>query len=245
MADRPKKKQKKCETGAPEYMTTYGDMVTLLLTFFVMILTTATVDGYELQLILSAFSGVASFEGGSTLQQGQLVELGNTVMALPSMDRGRALDNARRTAVSMFEPEIRSQKVRVTEDERGLIITLASDAFFDVASAEVRYEETRDILQKISRLLSSDAVEGRNFRLEGHTDSQPTDPEQWRSNWELSVARSLSIFHAIMNYADPAIEDQFQIQGLGDTRPLADNDTPEGRAYNRRVDLIILSDGHL
>lgn len=245
MADRPKKRKRREEGGAPEYMTTYGDMVTLLLTFFVMILTTATVDGYELQLILSAFSGVASFDGGNTLQEGRLVELGNTVMSLPSMDRGRALDRARRTAVSLFEPEIRSQKVRVTEDERGLIITLAADAFFDVASAEVRYEETRDILQRLARLLSSDAVEDRNFRLEGHTDSDPTDPEVWRSNWELSVARSLSIFWAIMGYADPSIEDRFQVQGLGETRPLATNDTPEGRAYNRRVDLVILSDGHL
>ncbi|MFW5801131.1 MAG: flagellar motor protein MotB [Spirochaeta sp.] len=244
MALRPKKKKKE-ESGAPEYMLTYGDMVTLLLTFFVMILTTATVDGYELQLILSAFSGVASFDGGNTLQQGQLVELGNTVMALPSMDRGRALDRARRTAVSMFEPEIRTQQVRVTEDERGLIITLASDAFFDEASAEVRYEETRDILQRLARLLSSDIVADRHFRLEGHTDSTPTNPEVWNSNWELSVARSLSIFWAIMGYADPNLEDQFQIQGMGDNRPLATNETPEGRAYNRRVDVVILSDGHL
>ncbi|WP_460053468.1 flagellar motor protein MotB [Spirochaeta dissipatitropha] len=239
------KKKKKEESGAPEYMLTYGDMVTLLLTFFVMILTTATVDGYELQLILSAFSGVGSFDGGSTLQEGRLVELGNTVMSLPSMDRGRALDRARRTAVSMFEPEIRSQKVRVTEDERGLIITLAADAFFDVASAEVRFEETRDLLQRLARLLSTEELRERSFRIEGHTDSDPTDPQVWRSNWELSVARSLNIFWAIMGYANPAIEEQFQIQGLGETRPLVSNNTPEGRAYNRRVDLVILSDGHL
>lgn len=244
MAVMPKKK-KKNESGAPEYMLTYGDMVTLLLTFFVMILTTATIDGYELQLILSAFSGVGSFDGGSTLQEGRLVELGNTVMSLPSMDRGRALDRARRTAVSMFEPEIRSQKVRVTEDERGLIITLAADAFFDVASAEVRFEETRDLLQRLARLLSTEELRERSFRIEGHTDSDPTDPQVWRSNWELSVARSLNIFWAIMGYANPAIEDQFQIQGLGETRPLVSNNTPEGRAYNRRVDLVILSDGHL
>ncbi|GAB6089853.1 flagellar motor protein MotB [Spirochaeta dissipatitropha] len=244
MAVMPKKKKKE-ESGAPEYMLTYGDMVTLLLTFFVMILTTATVDGYELQLILSAFSGVGSFDGGSTLQEGRLVELGNTVMSLPSMDRGRALDRARRTAVSMFEPEIRSQKVRVTEDERGLIITLAADAFFDVASAEVRFEETRDLLQRLARLLSTEELRERSFRIEGHTDSDPTDPQVWRSNWELSVARSLNIFWAIMGYANPAIEEQFQIQGLGETRPLVSNNTPEGRAYNRRVDLVILSDGHL
>ena len=65
------------------------------------------------------------------------------------MERGRALDQARRQAISIFNPEIQSQQVRVQEDERGLIISLASDAFFDEASAEVNIEQTREILQKL------------------------------------------------------------------------------------------------
>jgi chemotaxis protein MotB len=240
-----KRKCKKCPPeGAPDYMLTYGDMVTLLLTFFVMLLTTATIDGHELRLILAAFPGLGNLEGGNTLEAGPLAELGNTIETLPSMERGRALDQARREAVSIFNPEIQSQQVRVQEDERGLIISLASDAFFGPASAEVNIEETRQILQKLSRLLNDDALSERTFRIEGHTDSVPTDPDgPWPSNWDLSVARSLNVFRYLQEFG--VDENQFQVMGLGDTRPLYDNDTPEGRSYNRRVDVIILTDGHL
>jgi len=219
-------------------------MVTLLLTFFVMLLTTATIDGHELRLILAAFPGLGNLEGGNTLEAGPLAELGNTIESLPSMERGRALDQARREAISIFNPEIQSQQVRVQEDERGLIISLASDAFFREASAEVNIEQTREILQKLTRLLNNDELSERTFRIEGHTDDIPTNPDgPWPSNWDLSVARSLNVFKYLQEFG--VDEDQFQVMGLGDTRPLYDNDTAEGRAYNRRVDVIILTDGHL
>ena len=225
-------------------MLTYGDMVTLLLTFFVMLLTTATVDGEQLRLILAAFPGLGMLEGGNTLEAGRLAELGNTVESLPSMERGRALDRARRQAISIFQPEIQSQMVRVQEDERGLVISLASDAFFGPASADIRIEQTREILQKLARLLSSPEVGERFIRIEGHTDNLPTDPAgPWPSNWELSVARALSVLRYVTELGTD--ESRFQVMGLADNRPMYDNSTPEGRAYNRRVDVIILTDGHL
>ncbi|MFP4432118.1 MAG: flagellar motor protein MotB [Spirochaetaceae bacterium] len=243
MAER--KKCKKCPPeGAADWLLTYGDMTTLLLTFFVLMFTTATIDGYELRLILAAFPGLGYSEGGNTLQEGRLAELGNTVMALPSMQRGRALDEARRNAVSIFEPEIRSQRVRIREDERGLVISLASDGFFEPAAAEVNIEETREVFIKLSQLLGSEELDGRKFRIEGHTDNIPTDPNgPWESNWDLSVARSLSVFRLLQDYG--VEEEQFQVMGLADTVPLFSNDTAEGRAYNRRVDVIILTEGHL
>ncbi len=223
-------------------MTTYGDMVTLLLTFFVMMYTTAEVDGSQLKLILAAFSGLGVLEGGNTLQAGELAELGNNIMTLPSIDKGRALDKARKLAISQFQPEIKSKKVRVTEDERGLIISLAADSFFRPASAEIDIENTRETLQKVSRLLTS--LEDRKFRIEGHTDAAPTDPDgPWPTNWELSAARAINTLRALSDYGVP--EDQFQVAGFAETVPLASNETPEGRAYNRRIDIVILSDGHL
>tara|TARA_B100000614_G_scaffold262851_1_gene299117 strand:+ start:3646 stop:4323 length:678 start_codon:yes stop_codon:yes gene_type:complete len=225
-------------------MLTYGDMVTLLLTFFVMLLQPTTIDQYELRLILAAFPGLGADAGGNTLEAGRLAELGNTVESLPSMDQGRALDKARRNAVSIFNPEIQSQQVRVQEDERGLVISLASDAFFDPASAEVNIEQTREILQKLAQLLNDPDLSGRTFRIEGHTDNIPTDPNgPWDSNWELSAARAVNVLQYLTEFG--VNDDQFQVMGLADTRPLYDNDTEEGRAYNRRVDVIILSDGHL
>jgi chemotaxis protein MotB len=225
-------------------MVTYGDMVTLLLTFFVMLLTPATIDGYELRLILAAFPGLGNLQGGNTLEAGRLAELGNTIEALPSMERGRALDEARRNAVSIFNPEIQSQQVRVTEDERGLVISLASDAFFEPGSAEINIEQTRDVLQRLAQLLNDPSLSDRTFRIEGHTDSTPVDPDgPWESNWELSTARSLSVLQYLSDFG--VDDEQFQVMGLADTRPLYDNSTEEGRAFNRRVDVVILTEGHL
>ena len=233
-----------CEEGAPAWMVTYGDMVTLLLTFFVMLLTTATIDGFQLRLILAAFPGLGNLEGGNTLEAGRLAELGNTIESLPSMERGRALDQARREAVSIFSPEIQSQQVRIQEDERGLVISLASDAFFAPASADVQIEQTRDVLQRLAQLLGSPDLDDRTFRIEGHTDNLPTDPNgPFPSNWDLSAARSLSVLRYLTEFG--VADEQFQVMGLGRTRPLRDNGTPEGRAYNRRVDVIILTDGLL
>ena len=238
------RKPKKASEGTPDWMLTYGDMTTLLLTFFIFMFTTAEVNGYQLQLILAAFQGLGALDGGNTLQQGKLAELGNTVMTLPSLQAGRALDKARRQAISLFEPEIRTKKVRVTEDERGLVISLAADAFFKPASAQVDIEASRTLLQRLSTLLKSPDLAGRKFRIEGHTDSLPTDPKgPWPTNWELSSDRAANVLHYLVDFGDN--EKQFQIMGLADTVPLMSNATPEGRAYNRRVDIIVLSAGHL
>lgn len=239
-----KKKCPKCEEGSPAWMTTYSDMVTLLLTFFVMMLSSAEIDGYQIRIMLSAFAGIGTRSGGNTLQAGKLMELGNTIESLPSQERGRALDEARKKAVSMFQPEIKSQKVRVKEDERGLIITLAGDAFFDPGSAEINIEETREVLNRLSDLLKGDELKGRKFRIEGHTDSLPTGTDSdFPTNWELSSLRAINTLHVLSDYG--CREADFQVMGLADTVPLAPNDTEEGRAYNRRIEIVILNDGHL
>jgi len=243
MADEEEKKCPKCEEGAAEWMTTYGDMVTLLLCFFVILMNPETIEGARIELIMVSFNGLGPLQGGNTLDVGELAELGNNIMAMPSTKRGRGLDNARRTAVSMFKPEIKSKQVRDTEDERGLVITLASDAFFKPASAEVEIENTREILQKLSGLLSSEELADRKFRIEGHTDASPTDPNgPWPSNWELSAARSANVLHYLVDMG--VNETQFQIAGMSDTVALVADDTPEGRAYNRRVDIVVLAQAH-
>ncbi|MCD6121417.1 MAG: flagellar motor protein MotB [Spirochaetales bacterium] len=238
------KKCKKCEEGSPDWMLTYGDMTTLLLTFFIMMFTTATIDGSELRMILAAFQGLGSLMGGNTLEVGKLAELGNTIMSLPSMERGSALDKARKTAISQFQPELKTKKIRIKEDERGLVISLAADSFFKPASAEINIEEARSVLQRVAALLSSQDLKDHKFRIEGHTDSLPTNPKgKWPTNWELSTARATNVLHYLVDFG--VNENQFQVAGFADTVPLASNDTPEGRAYNRRVDIVVLTKGHL
>ena len=238
-----KQRKKKCPPeGAADWMLTYGDMVTLLLTFFVMLFTISEVDEHRLRLIMAAFSGLGILEGGNTLEPGTLAEMGHTIMALPSQDRGRALDNARKEAISRFQPEIKTKKVRVTVDERGLVISLAADSFFREASAEVDIEAARELLQRIVRLLKT--LSDSNFAVEGHTDATPTDPDSdYSSNWELSSARANNVLHYLVDLG--ADESKFQTRGYASTMPIASNDTRDGRAYNRRIDIVILSEGHL
>ncbi|TFH06216.1 MAG: flagellar motor protein MotB [Spirochaetales bacterium] len=238
------RRKKRQQEGAADWLLTYGDMVTLLLTFFVLMFTTATIDGYQLRLILAAFPGLGNYSGGNTLEAGPLAELGNTIMSLPSMERGRALSEARREAVSLFEPEVRSNLVRIGPDERGLVISLASDAFFASGSAAVNIDQTREILQKLSRFLRSDAVADRRFRIEGHTDNEATDPNgAYPTNWDLASARASAVLHYLKDFE--VNEAQFQLMSRGEFAPIVDNETPEGRAYNRRVDIIILTEGTL
>ena len=241
-----KKREKGAGPSGSEWLTTYSDMVTLMLCFFVIMFNPDETTQAQLDAISSSMQqgGIGALAGGLTLAAGRNAELGNTIMSLPSMERGRSMGTALRKAVSVFSPEIRSNKVRVTHDERGIVITLASDAFFNPASARINIEETRDILLRLGSYLASEDLSGRQFRIEGHTDAVDVDPSgPWESNWELSAARSISVLHYL---ADLGIDEQrFQIAGFADTVPIASNDTPEGRSYNRRVDIIILDDAHL
>lgn len=241
---RVKKKQEL--GGLAEWIVTYGDMITLLLVFFVALFDTTDADVIQINQMISSLNniGMGASPGGNTLSAGKMAELGNSIATLPSMERGRLLATAKRKAVSLFQPEIRSNKVRITSDERGIVISLASDAFFRPASAAINIEETRGMLIRISELLKSPELEGRKFRIEGHTDDTPTDPAgPWFSNWELSSARSLNVLHYLTDFGVP--EKRFQVAGYAATVPIADNATEEGRAYNRRVDIIILDEGHL
>lgn len=241
-----RKKKEQSLGGIGDWIVTYGDMVTLLLCFFVALFdTTEIIPGQMNQMISSlANIGMGSSTGGNSLSVGRLAELGNSVMSLPSMEKGKMLATAKKKAVSLFQPEIKSNKVRISSDERGLIISLASDAFFRPASADINIEETRTMLVRLSELLKSEELTGRKFRIEGHTDSAPTDPAgPWQSNWELSAARALGVLHYLSDFGVP--EQRFQVSGLASTVPIADDSTEEGRAYNRRVDIIILDEGHL
>ncbi|MDR2662747.1 MAG: flagellar motor protein MotB [Treponema sp.] len=239
------KKKREAEGVTNEWIVTYGDMVTLLLCFFVALFNPDESDPSQLQQMLSAFNaiGMGPATGGHTIAPGKSADLGNTIMSLPSMDRGRNLGTALRRAMSLFEPEVKSNKVRITHDERGVIISLASDLFFAPASAAINYEDSRDILFRLGSMLNSQELAGRRFRIEGHTDGSDTDPEIWPSNWELSTARSLAVLHYL---ADIGVdENRFQVAGFAATMPISRDDTAEGRMNNRRVDIVILDEGHL
>ncbi|MCL2599784.1 MAG: flagellar motor protein MotB [Treponema sp.] len=245
MARRKKKSEGK-GLNADGWLATYSDMITLLMCFFVIFFNPDDITQEQLDAIVAALrpGGIGARTGGMTLYQGRSADLGNTIMSLPSMERGQMMGTALRRAVSVFSPEIRSNMIRVTHDERGIVITLASDAFFHPASARINIEQTRDTLLRLGSFMSSQELAGNTFRIEGHADNVPVDPGgEWDSNWQLSAMRSINVLHYLVDLG--INENRFQVAGFADTRPVADNATPQGRAFNRRVDVIIINDGHL
>lgn len=234
---REKKKPKEASQG---WLTTYADMITLVLCFFVMLFNPDEIDEMQLQAMAS-ISGDPS-KGGVNLSTGRASDLGNNINSLPSMERGKGMGTAMKKAVSLFAPEIKSNKLTVTSDERGVVISLSGDAFFKEDSADLNIEETRETVLHLAQFLSSDVVAGRKFRVEGHTDSTSPNNDLWASNWELSSARAVNILHFLTDFG--ANENRFAVAGYSDTQPKFSNETAEGRAYNRRVDIIILDDAH-
>jgi len=240
------RKKKGDELKPPDWLTTYSDMITLCLCFFVIMFNPDDVTQAQLDAISESMrqGGLGSLAGGNTISPGRAANLGNTIAQLPSMERGRQTATSFRRAVSLFQPEVHSNVVKVTQDERGLVITLAGDAFFYPASATINVEATRDILLRLGTYLNSSELRGRKFRIEGHTDAEPVAPGgPWEDNWQLSSERSRAVLRYLA--ALGIDENNFQIAGFSSTVPVSSNDTEEGRSNNRRVDIIILDSGHL
>ena len=239
------KKAKEPEKPSNAWQGTYGDMITLMLCFFVMLYDPTEVDVTAMATITQSLqmSETETTSGGMSLSAGQLSDLGNNINSLPSLEKGKSLGMAKKKAVSLFAPDVKSNKITITSDERGLIITLLSDNFFEEGSAELNINDTRETLLRLADFFKSDELKGRRFRIEGHTDNTPvTNDSVFPSNWELSATRAVNVLHYLADYG--VREKDFSVAGYADTRPKFSNDTAEGRAYNRRVDIIILDEGH-
>ena len=238
------KKAKEPEKPSLAWQGTYGDMITLMLCFFVMLYNPSEVDVTQMATITQSLQmqETDSVTGGLSLSAGQLSDLGNTINSLPSLEKGKSLGTAKKKAVSLFAPDVKSNRITITSDERGLIITLLSDNFFEEGSAELNISETRDTLLRLADFFNSDELKNRRFRIEGHTDNVVVNNDLFPSNWELSAERAINVLHYLADYG--VNENSFSVAGYADTRPKFSNDTAEGRAYNRRVDIIILDEGH-
>ena len=239
------KKAKQPEKPSTAWLGTYGDMITLMLCFFVMLYNPSELDVTQMATITQSLQmqETETTSGGLSLSAGQLSDLGNNINSLPSLEKGKSLGMAKKKAVSLFAPDVKSNKITITSDERGLIITLLSDNFFEEGSAELNINDTRETLLRLADFFRSDELKDRRFRIEGHTDNTPVaENSRFPSNWELSATRAVNVLHYLADYG--VRENDFSVAGYSDTRPKFSNDTAEGRAYNRRVDIIILDEGH-
>jgi chemotaxis protein MotB len=145
-----------------------------------------------------------------------------------------------RQAKSLLEEklkrEIGDKQVKLEMAERGLVITLITELLFDSGKAKIS-SEGAGVLNKIAPILKKNAYDNE-IGIEGHTDNVPITYSGWKSNWELSTARSTEVLHYLIDKGDLNPK-KLSATGYGEYRPVASNDTEEGRQKNRRVEIII------
>ncbi len=147
------------------------------------------------------------------------------------------LKHAKKLLEKKFQKEIQKKELKLSMEEKGLVLRFVAEVFFDSGKADLR-PEAYPILDKVAEFLKEE-VPDRNVAIEGHTDNEPIKYSGWKSNWELSTARALSVLHYLVDKKgiDP---ERIQAVGYGEYHPIADNSTPEGRQKNRRVEIVIL-----
>jgi chemotaxis protein MotB len=150
--------------------------------------------------------------------------------------RLNSLERAKAELESRLQREISDKEVKVDMLERGLVITFVAEVLFDSGRSELR-KTASEKLEKVASVLNT-TVRDLSVGIEGHTDNVPIKVSGWKSNWELSSARALSVLHYLAgNGISP---DRLSATGYGEYKPVASNDSKEGRQKNRRVEIVIL-----
>ncbi len=160
---------------------------------------------------------------------------GDFVAKRDSASNKKSLGTLKREIESVVGVEALKKKVQTRLDARGLVVSLGEIGFFDSGSDEIK-PEGKALLDAIATSLVS--LENQ-IRVEGHTDNVPIRTSRFPSNWELSTARATTIVaYLIDNFG--LHPDQMSAAGYAEFRPVAGNDSPEGRARNRRVDIVVM-----
>jgi len=251
------------ERGIPAWVMTFADLMTLLMCFFVLLLAFSEMDAAKFKQLSGsmkdAFGVQAEVEvrtipkGTSIIAQefspGKPEPTALNVVKQFTIDSNQnSLDAMNRDKRDLQDTEEHARKIRAalraeigrgdvsieTEGKKVIIHILENASFFS-GQADVR-RQFLPVLQKIASLIdeNSGAV-----RVSGHTDNVPISNERFRSNWELSTSRAVSVAHELLKTATLR-DDRFVVTGHADTRPVADNLTDENRAKNRRVDISII-----
>lgn len=224
--------------NSERWVLSYADLVTLLLGFFIILFASADVNQEKFQLLsrglAEAFhaevkegdrSSSAIFDGGSSF----FGEPARRALIETDLEAIRA-------AVTFGTASIgRAGEIVVSQDEDRIVIRLADNLLFPPASADIRSSALPLLEIVASALLEVD----QEVRVEGHTDNVPVKTERYPSNWELSSARATAVLRYLAETGDVPAERIFAA-GYGEFRPVATNLTPEGRAVNRRADVVVL-----
>ncbi len=248
---RDKRPQKPQEAGSPAWMTTYGDMVTLLLTFFILLFTFSSLDVQRFQEVMSAIqhsfmgrSGILVGSADPTAGEGERLDAAEATVEEIALSLGEReqtvlemlheLEDTYEKVKTFLQEAGLEDDIQLRLEERGVVLELPERILFDSGQAVLKQEflPTLSILVQLLTGLPNQII------VEGHTDNVPIQTFLYPSNWELSVARSVSVARYLVDEhgVNPR---RLVATGYGEYHPIDTNETVEGRTRNRRVTLVI------
>jgi len=228
------------------WLVSYADFITLLFAFFVVMFATAQTDNAKSRAVSESVKKALendSFKNafdtllgdpGKRKDQGKGKQLG--VGENPKPKTAPTLEELMPILAIKLRREIQSGRLSLRMTARGLTVSFTQAALFASGEDEV----VRDIYPTIKTIADAINQVHNTARAEGHTDSIPIHNSRFRSNWELSAARSIALCELLIE--DGVARDRLSIAGYADTDPIESNDTAAGREKNRRVDIVILND---
>jgi chemotaxis protein MotB len=232
------------------WLVSYADFITLLFAFFVVMFASSQTDKARAQRVSDSVKEALGTGGipaaAHEILGGTVDDLGkgNAQMKGPGGSEPKNTPAAQKIELlpSMkyltkeLDAEIKQGKIELHLEARGLVVRLQQAAFFPSGADSVD-PKTFSIVERIANVVRDLP---NPIRLEGHTDSIPIHTARFRTNWELSAARSIAMMEVLSERFNVPRE-RLAIAGYAETSPVASNDTEEGRARNRRVDMVILN----
>ena len=236
------KKHKKHEEHIDEsWLVPYADILTLLLALFIVLFASSSVDQTKLEQMSAVFneiftSGTGVMDNPAVVQtvNGSTSELQSGASKYME-DQDRLKESQNRVEEFIAINELEKQFETKMTDE-GLLITIRDSVLFDMGRAELKAEYAT-IADELSQLLMFDPP--RNIVITGHTDNVPINTNEFDSNWDLSVMRAVNFMKEVVSGNEELDSKYFSVKGYGEYNPIASNDTEEGRAKNRRVEVLV------
>lgn len=244
------RRKQKIDKGAPKWMVTFSDLMTLILVFFILLFSMSVVDATKFRAVAESFQQRAIFDFYPSLIPFENPAEDISVKKDPfedvndpfkdvrkkEKDSDNDLDQMIIEVQQFLEENQLNDVISASRDDRGVVLVLQERTLFESGEAQI-LEGAKPFLTKVGTLLETIP---NLVKVEGHTDSRPINTFRFPSNWELSGARASSVIRYMIDESN--IEPyRFLAVGYGDTRPVVPNTTAENLQKNRRV-VIVISD---
>jgi chemotaxis protein MotB len=246
----------KCPSGLPPWMATFADMMTLLLCFFVLLTSTSVQDAKKYKAMVESMRKAFGVTGEIAIDQTQMV---TTKIANEFRSAQKApavinddIEKLKEKAMKATLAEIQNQGEKIKEDLEGeigkglitvdikglqIVMRIEEKGSFSSGSAILKHG-FEPVMDKITDSIKQSKG---NIRVAGHTDDIPITTSSYRSNWELSSSRAVTVAHYMLT--DKGVSPgRIAIEGYADTKPLLPNNSAENRAKNRRVEIILVQE---